>query len=81
MGSRANVLSGAAFRVGAAPVTSASVAAKAAMSPWLRQALSWMGLEEPERLADKFSAAELARIGDLDRVPHDANRHDEGHER
>jgi hypothetical protein len=42
-----------------------AVAASGAVSPWTRQALSWMVTNEPGRIAGKFSAVERIRIGGL----------------
>lgn len=48
------------------PVWLADAAATVAMSPWRREALSWMAREEPDRLAEQFSITERARLGGLD---------------
>ena len=42
-----------------------AAAAKAAMSPWRRQALSWNVAEDPDQLDGWFSAAERAWLGGL----------------
>jgi hypothetical protein len=42
-----------------------ALAAKAVMSPWSRQVISWLVTTEAAQIPAKFSAAELARIGDL----------------
>lgn len=42
-----------------------ALAAKAVMSPWSRQVISWLVGTDPGQIINKFSAAELARIGDL----------------
>jgi hypothetical protein len=42
-----------------------ALAIKAVMSPWSRQVISWLVTTEPAQIPAKFSAAELARIGDL----------------
>ena len=50
---------------GTDPVALDAVAATGALSPWTRQALSWMAANEPDRIAEKFSAIERMRIGGL----------------
>ena len=42
-----------------------ALAAKAVMSPWSRQVISWLVGTDPGQILNKFSAADLARIGDL----------------
>jgi hypothetical protein len=42
-----------------------AAAQKAAMSPWRRESLSWVAVEEPDRLAEQFSITEVARLGGL----------------
>ncbi len=42
-----------------------TLAAKAVMSPWSRQVISWLVGTDPGQIVSKFSMAELARIGDL----------------
>jgi hypothetical protein len=42
-----------------------ALSAKAVMSPWSRQVISWLVGTDPGQIVSKFSAADLARIGDL----------------
>ncbi len=47
------------------PELLAAAAQKAAMSPWRRESLSWMAVEESGRLGEQFSVSEAARLGGL----------------
>jgi hypothetical protein len=42
-----------------------AVAAAGALSPWTREGFSWMVSNEPDRIAERFSAIERIRIGGL----------------
>lgn len=42
-----------------------SLAARAAMSPWRREALSWIAERETTRLGEQFSISERARLGGI----------------
>jgi hypothetical protein len=52
-------------RAGQDPEALDALAVKAVMSPWTRQVISWLVTVAPAEIPAKFSAAELARIGDL----------------
>jgi hypothetical protein len=52
-------------RAGTDPAALDEAAARGAVSPWARQALSWMVTKEPDRIGEKFSAVERIRIGGL----------------
>ena len=69
-----------AYRTGTAVVEQAgtdptaldAAAASGAVSPWSRQALSWMVTKEPDQIVEKFSALERIRIGGLRALSADA---------